>query len=189
MYELEKENLRRFSDYITKFLRPSVVKNFMTIYLDKEMVESILSTEMTSVTTAAQMLLDQMYYLEEVGWFQAFLDTLLASEYTGLHDAIKEWDFQKLEELNEHRRFLERIEPSITKHMKPSELLAHMNDCLKPRECEEIRAEESQRGRIAASEKLVMSLLRSDKPNWFKLLKIALENCDLDEARDMLETR
>ncbi|XP_052396462.1 antiviral innate immune response receptor RIG-I-like [Carassius gibelio] len=188
MYELEKENLRRFSDYITKFLRPSVVKNFMTIYLDKEMVESILSTEMTSVTTAAQMLLDQMYYLEEVGWFQAFLDTLLASEYTGLHDAIKEWDFQKLEELNEHRRFLERIEPSITKHMKPSELLAHMNDCLKPRECEEIRAEESQRGRIAASEKLVMSLLRSDKPNWFKLLKIALENCDLDEARDMLET-
>ncbi|XP_059397279.1 probable ATP-dependent RNA helicase DDX58 [Carassius carassius] len=188
MYELEKENLRRFSDYITKFLRPSVVKNFMTIYLDKEMVESILSTEMTSVTTAAQMLLDQVYYLEEVGWFQAFLDILLASEYTGLHDAIKEWDFEKLEELNEHRRFLERIEPSITKHMKPSELLAHMSGCLKPRECEEIRAEESQRGRIAASEKLVMSLLRSDKPNWFKLLKIALENCDLDEARDMLET-
>lgn len=43
------------------------------------MVESILSTEMTSVTAAAQMLLDQMCYLEEVGWFQAFLDILLAS--------------------------------------------------------------------------------------------------------------
>uniref|UniRef100_A0A672MHW7 Helicase ATP-binding domain-containing protein n=1 Tax=Sinocyclocheilus grahami TaxID=75366 RepID=A0A672MHW7_SINGR len=152
------------------------------------MVESILSTEMTSVTTAAQMLLDQMYYLEEVGWFQAFLDILLASEYTGLHEAIKEWNFQELEELNDHRRFLERIEPSITKHMKPSELLAHMSGCLKPRECEEIRAEESQRGHIAASEKLVTSLLRSDKPNWFKLLKIALENCDLDEALNMLET-
>lgn len=188
MYEMEKENLRRFSDYITKFLRPSVIKNFMTVYLDKEMVESILSTEMKSVTAAAQMLLDQMCYLEEVGWFQAFLDILLASEYTGLHDAIKEWNFQELEQLNEHRRFLERIEPSITKHLKPSELIAHMSGCLKPRECEEIRAEESQRGRIAASEKLVASLLRSDKPNWFKLLKIALENCDLDEARDMLET-
>lgn len=188
MYEMEKENLRRFSDYITKFLRPSVIKNFMTVYLDKEMVESILSTEMKSVTAAAQMLLDQMCYLEEVGWFQAFLDILLASEYTGLHDAIKEWNFQELEQLNEHRRFLERIEPSITKHLKPSELIAHMSGCLKPRECEEIQAEESQRGRIAASEKLVASLLRSDKPNWFKLLKIALENCDLDEARDMLET-
>uniref|UniRef100_A0A8C1XKY8 Activating signal cointegrator 1 complex subunit 3 n=1 Tax=Cyprinus carpio TaxID=7962 RepID=A0A8C1XKY8_CYPCA len=140
MYEMEKENLRRFSDYITKFLRPSVIKNFMTVYLDKEMVESILSTEMKSVTAAAQMLLDQMCYLEEVGWFQAFLDILLASEYTGLHDAIKEWNFQELEQLNEHRRFLERIEPSITKHLKPSELIAHMSGCLKPRECEEIQA-------------------------------------------------
>ncbi|XP_016405112.1 probable ATP-dependent RNA helicase DDX58 [Sinocyclocheilus rhinocerous] len=188
MYEMEKKNLRHFSDYITRFLRPSVIKNFMTVYLDKEIVESILSKEMTSVTTAAQMLLDQMCYLEDMGWFQAFLDILLASEYTGLHEAIKEWNFQELEELNEHRRFLERIEPSITKHMKPSELLAHMSGCLKPIECEEIRAEESQRGRIAASEKLVTSLLRSDKPNWFKLLKIALENCDLDEALDLLET-
>uniref|UniRef100_A0A673GRJ2 RNA helicase n=1 Tax=Sinocyclocheilus rhinocerous TaxID=307959 RepID=A0A673GRJ2_9TELE len=203
MYEMEKKNLRHFSDYITRFLRPSVIKNFMTVYLDKEIVESILSKEMTSVTTAAQMLLDQMCYLEDMGWFQAFLDILLASEYTGLHEAIKEWNFQELEELNEHRRFLERIEPSITKHMKPSELLAHMSGCLKPIECEEIRAvslllnmlyrsaqarDESQRGRIAASEKLVTSLLRSDKPNWFKLLKIALENCDLDEALDLLET-
>uniref|UniRef100_A0A673GRX5 RNA helicase n=1 Tax=Sinocyclocheilus rhinocerous TaxID=307959 RepID=A0A673GRX5_9TELE len=189
MYEMEKKNLRHFSDYITRFLRPSVIKNFMTVYLDKEIVESILSKEMTSVTTAAQMLLDQMCYLEDMGWFQAFLDILLASEYTGLHEAIKEWNFQELEELNEHRRFLERIEPSITKHMKPSELLAHMSGCLKPIECEEIRAVSLlQRGRIAASEKLVTSLLRSDKPNWFKLLKIALENCDLDEALDLLET-
>uniref|UniRef100_A0A9J8B4C1 RNA helicase n=1 Tax=Cyprinus carpio carpio TaxID=630221 RepID=A0A9J8B4C1_CYPCA len=108
------------------------------------MVESILSTEMKSVTAAAQMLLDQMCYLEEVGWFQAFLDILLASEYTGLHDAIKEWNFQELEQLNEHRRFLERIEPSITKHLKPSELIAHMSGCLKPRECEEIQAAETE---------------------------------------------
>ncbi|XP_016322144.1 probable ATP-dependent RNA helicase DDX58 [Sinocyclocheilus anshuiensis] len=96
---------------------------------------------MRSVTTAAQMLLDRMCYLEEVGWFQAFLDILLSSVST-----------------------------------------------LEPRECEEVQAEESQRGRIAASEKLVTSLLRSDKPNWFKLLKHALENCDLDKALDMLET-
>lgn len=65
---------------------------------------------------------------------------LCTVEYTGLHDAIKEWNFQELEQLNEHRRFLERIEPSITKHLKPSELIAHMSGCLKPRECEEIQA-------------------------------------------------
>ncbi|RXN08417.1 putative ATP-dependent RNA helicase DDX58 [Labeo rohita] len=187
MYELEKENLRRFSAYITKFLRPSVIKNFMTTYLEKEMVESILSTEEKSVTIAAQMLLDKMCYLEEVGWFQAFLDILLASEYTGLHNAIKDWNFQELEDLNKHRTYLERIEPSIVKHMKPSELLAHMSDCLRLRECEEIKAEESRRGPIAASEKLVASLLRSDRPNWFKLLKIALESCELDEALELLE--
>ncbi|KAL1249248.1 hypothetical protein QQF64_020253, partial [Cirrhinus molitorella] len=188
MYELEKRNLQRFSAYITKFLRPSVIKNFMATYLDKEMVENILSMEEKSVTTAAQMLLERMYCLEEVGWFQAFLDILHASEYIGLHDAIKEWNFEELEKLNEHRRFLERIEPSITKHMKPSDLLMHMSCCLKPRECEEIKAEESQRGRMAASEKLVASLLRSDRPNWFKLLKIALDACELDEALELLET-
>ncbi|XP_052450085.1 antiviral innate immune response receptor RIG-I [Carassius gibelio] len=188
MYELEKENLRRFSDHITMFLRPSLIKDFMTEYLGKkEAVESILSTETKSVTKAAQMLLDEICFLEETGWFQAFLDTLHASDYTGLHHAIKDWSFQELEKLSEHRRLLEKIEASITKHMKPSEMLVHMSDCLKPRECEEIRAEESQRGRIAASEKLVMSLLRSDKPNWFKLLKIALGNCDLDEALQLLE--
>lgn len=64
----------------------------------------------------------------------------VALEYTGLHKAIKEWDFRELEELNEHRKLLERIEPSITKLIKPSELLAYMNDCLNIRECELIQA-------------------------------------------------
>jgi len=63
-----------------------------------------------------------------------------AVDYTGLHKAIKEWDFSKLEELKEHQMLLERIEPSITKLIKPGELLTHMNDCLKLRECEEIKA-------------------------------------------------
>ncbi|KAK7132848.1 hypothetical protein R3I93_019176 [Phoxinus phoxinus] len=188
MYEQEKENLRRLSDYIAKILRPSLIKTFMTTYFDKEMVERILSAEETSVTAAAQMLLERMCSLEQEGWFQAFLDTLFASEYTGLHKAIKKWDFGELEELNEYRKLLERIEPSITKLIKPSELLTHMNDCLKPRECEEIKAVESQRGHIAASEKLVDTLLRSDQPNWFKALKIALDACSFDQALELLES-
>ncbi|CAM4674469.1 unnamed protein product [Leuciscus chuanchicus] len=188
MYELEKENLRRLSDYIAKILRPSLIKTFLTTHFDKEVVERILSAEETSVTAAAQMLLDRMCFLEEEGWFQAFLDTLFASEYTGLHKAIKDWDFGELEELNEHRMLLERIEPSITKLIKPSELLTHMNDCLKPRECEEIKAVDSQKGHIAASEKLVDTLLRSDKSNWFKVLKMALDACSCYQALDLLES-
>ncbi|KAK9954750.1 hypothetical protein ABG768_016796 [Culter alburnus] len=189
MYELEKENLRRLSDNIARFLQPSLIKTFMTAYFDKETVEKILSTEETlSVTKAAQMLLDQMCYLEKVGWFQEFLDILYASEYTGLHKAIKEWNFSELEELDEHRKLLERIEPSFTKLIKPSELLAYMNDCLNIREREEIKAVESHRGYIAASQKLVDSLLRSDKPNWFKVLKIALDACRFDQALELLES-
>lgn len=187
MYELEKENLRRFSGYIEKFLRPSLIKVFLTTYFDKEKIERILSTEEKSVTEAAQLLLDQMCYLEEEGWFQGFLDILLTSEYTGLYNAIKEWDFSELERMNEHRKLLERIEPSITKHIKPSELLTHMNDCLNPREQEEINAVETQCGLIAASEKLVNALLRSDKPNWFKVLKLALDSCSFYEALNLLD--
>lgn len=47
---------------------------------------------------------------------------------------------------------------------------------------------EIQRGHIAASEKLVNSLLRSDKPNWFKVLKIALDACRFDQALELLES-
>lgn len=181
--------MRRLSSYITAILRPSLIKTFMTTYLKKETVERILSTEQSSVSAAAQMLLDCMCDLEEDGWFQAFLDVLHTAEYTGLHDAIKNWNFSEFEELHEHRKLLERIEPSITKHLKPRELLAHMNCCLNQRESEEIQAVETQRGPIAASEKLVDFLLRSDKANWFKVLKIALDACELYEALELLETR
>lgn len=47
---------------------------------------------------------------------------------------------------------------------------------------------ESHRGYIAASQKLVDSLLRSDKPNWFKVLKIALDACRFDQALELLES-
>lgn len=137
--------------------------------------------------------------------------SVLCVEYTGLHAAVMEWDFRELEDLQEHRKLLEKIEPSITKHMKPSELLTHMSDTLKTKECEEIRAVrrahiishthmhqhtyvnvclsqvETQRGPLAASEKMVRCLLRSDQHNWFKVLKIALEQCDLTLALQLLE--
>lgn len=65
---------------------------------------------------------------------------MLCVEYTGLCEALMDWDFSKFESLQEHRSLLEKIEPSITKHMKPIELLTHMSDTLKTKECEEIRA-------------------------------------------------
>ncbi|KAL7863909.1 hypothetical protein AOLI_G00153290 [Acnodon oligacanthus] len=186
MYELEKENLRRFSRYIVQVLRPSYIRIFLTAYLDEESVERILSEEKSSVTSAAEMLLERMWQLEEAGWFQAFLDSLHASEYTGLYAAVSKWDFKELDDLQPFRRLLDRIEPSITKNMKPRELLAHMSDCISQRECEEIRAVEDQSGCVAASERLVASLRRSDKP-WFKVLKMALDACSQKLALQLLE--
>uniref|UniRef100_W5L9E5 Activating signal cointegrator 1 complex subunit 3 n=1 Tax=Astyanax mexicanus TaxID=7994 RepID=W5L9E5_ASTMX len=186
MYELEKQNLRLFSKYIVQVLRPSYIKVFLSEYLDEESVERILSEEKASVTSAAQMLLDKMFQLEAEGWFQAFLDTLLASEYTGLHAAVSDWNFAELEDLQDCRTLLDRVEPSITKNMKPRELLSHLSDCLTHREREEIRAVEDQCGCVAASERLVKSLRRCDK-QWFKMLKTALYNCSQKLALQLLE--
>uniref|UniRef100_A0A8B9HGA8 Activating signal cointegrator 1 complex subunit 3 n=1 Tax=Astyanax mexicanus TaxID=7994 RepID=A0A8B9HGA8_ASTMX len=186
MYELEKQNLRLFSKYIVQVLRPSYIKVFLSEYLDEESVERILSEEKASVTCAAQMLLDKMFQLEAEGWFQAFLDTLLASEYTGLHAAVSDWNFAELEDLQDCRTLLDRVEPSITKNMKPRELLSHLSDCLTHREREEIRAVEDQCGCVAASERLVKSLRRCDK-QWFKMLKTALYNCSQKLALQLLE--
>uniref|UniRef100_A0A673VVL5 RNA helicase n=1 Tax=Salmo trutta TaxID=8032 RepID=A0A673VVL5_SALTR len=187
MYESEKLNLKRCSEYLIYILRPSYVKGFMTTYLQPEVAERILSEESKSVTSAAQVFLDQVCLLEELGWYQALLDALDAEDYKGLCEALKKWDFQILESTKIHRVLLERIEPSFTKMIKPRDLLRHLGDCLRKRECEEIQAIENQKGPIAAAERLTDCLKRSDKQNWFKLLKSALFSCELTEALQLLE--
>ncbi|XP_030629349.1 antiviral innate immune response receptor RIG-I [Chanos chanos] len=186
MYEMEKENLKKFSEYIARTLRPSFIKGFMTVYLTEETTERILSEEGSSVTSAAHMLLEKMWTLEKLGWFQAFLDELRAAGYTGLYAAITKWDFGDLERMRNYQHLLERIRPSIIYRIKPNELLPHMNDCLTLRECEEINSVGMQRGQTAASEKLVDCLRRSDK-QWFKTLTTALYNCDFHQALELLE--
>ncbi|NP_001157171.1 antiviral innate immune response receptor RIG-I [Salmo salar] len=187
MYESEKRNLLRCSEYLVHILRPSYVKGFMTTYLQPEVAERILSEESKSVTSAAQVFLDQVCLLDELGWYQALLDALDAEDYKGLCEALKKWDFQILESTKIHRVLLERIEPSFTKMIKPRDLLLHLGDCLRKREYEEIQAIENQKGPIAAAERLTDCLKRSDKQNWFKLLKSALLSCDLTDALQLLE--
>ncbi|KPP71746.1 hypothetical protein Z043_109311, partial [Scleropages formosus] len=150
-------------------------------------MERILSEERSSVTCAAKMLLEKMWTLQEQGWFQSFLDHLLAGEYTGLHKAIEEWNFEKIEQMTPHKKLLERIEASFTNQIKPVEILTYMTECFTPRECEEIRATDEQKGHIAASEKLTECLKRSDKSNWFKLLILALQRCNYDTALQLLD--
>ncbi|KAJ8262237.1 hypothetical protein GJAV_G00164150 [Gymnothorax javanicus] len=187
MYESEKENLKRFKCYIVDILRPSFIKRFMITYLEKEIVERILAEELTSVTSAAEMLLKNILDLEERGWFQAFMDELQAAEYTGLSEAIREWDFKKLEDMRNHKTLLYQIEASFTKQIKPMDVVIQMADCIFPQEREQIMAITGQKGHIAGAEKLAECLRRSDKPNWFKVLKLALEEGNFLNALDLLD--
>ncbi|KAJ8382995.1 hypothetical protein SKAU_G00037730 [Synaphobranchus kaupii] len=149
MYDFEKEQLTRFKDYIVQILRPSYIERFMSMYLETEMVERILAEEKTSVTSAAQMLLQNILGLEETGWFQAFLDELQAQGYSGLRVAILEWDFKNLEDMRFHKDLLNIIESAFTREIKPFEIVTYMSECFSPRECEEIRAVTEQKGQIA----------------------------------------
>ncbi|XP_023697565.2 antiviral innate immune response receptor RIG-I [Paramormyrops kingsleyae] len=187
MYEDEKENLKKFRNYIVQIIRPSNIKGFLTTYLETAVVERILSEENRSVTTAAELLLGKMCDLEEMGWFQGFLDALLEGEYNGLYNAIKEWDFKEIERMSTYKKLLERIEASFTKQIKPCEIITRMTDCFVSREVEEIRATDEQKGHIAAAEKLVECLKRSDRSNCFKLLLLALEHCDNTELLQLLD--
>ncbi|XP_046873471.1 probable ATP-dependent RNA helicase DDX58 isoform X2 [Hypomesus transpacificus] len=186
MYETEKNNLRLFNNHIVAILRPSYITEFMNTYLSAECVERILSEEVSSVTTAAERLLQSVCELETQGWFQGFKDTLSASGYHGLSRALREWDFGPLESLVEARALLDRVEPGLTSHIKPSDLVPHLVPCLLPRQGEEIRAVEAQRGCTAAGRCLIGCLKRSDCDTWFKQLKMALEECEFTLALSQL---
>ncbi|KAK1174963.1 antiviral innate immune response receptor RIG-I-like [Acipenser oxyrinchus oxyrinchus] len=183
MYELEKENLKRCSAYIVTILRPSYIKGFMTTYLPPVIVQEILSQELSSVTLAAELLLQHILTLDENGWFQEFLDVLEAQGYIGLNEAIKKWDFEQIEKLEPFKKFLELIEPSFIKNVKAVEIIIYMRECLFDQDCEEIQ----RLSNIAGAQKLVECLKRTDKINSFKLLKLALEECNCDIVLDLLD--
>nr|XP_015201265.1 PREDICTED: probable ATP-dependent RNA helicase DDX58 isoform X1 [Lepisosteus oculatus] len=187
MYELEKENLKRFNSYIVKILRPSYIKEFMVDYLRPEKAEQIISEEGISVTSAAEMLMRSLWTLDQDGWFVAFLNTLRAEGYTGLYEAIKEWDFKNIDSMEPFKHLLDRIEQSFTKQIKPTEMINHMKDCLLARECEEIMAISLQKGNIAGAQKFTECLKRSDKSNWYKTLTLALQNCNYMVAYELLD--
>ncbi|MBN3306152.1 DDX58 helicase, partial [Amia calva] len=151
------------------------------------MVETILSEEVKSVTSATEMLMQNLMALDQPGWFIAFVDILNAEGYTGLCEAIKQWDFKTIESMEPFKLLLERIEQSITKQIKPTEIIPLMGECLFDREYEEIRAVTDRKGNIAGAQKLIELLKRSDKCNWYKSLTLALQSCNYQTALDLMD--
>ncbi|KAM3846620.1 antiviral innate immune response receptor RIG-I isoform 2-T2 [Vipera latastei] len=172
MTEVERENLLRCKEYIVKTLNPAYVLSYMKTWLSDETVERI-QEESNQPTKAAELFLQSILQLNVDGWFRGFLDALKASDYTGLHDAIDQWDFKRIEGLEPHRQLLKRIEP-ILQDIDVADIQGHMTDCLRIQEWEEIRKISERKGRKASASKLVECLCRSDKEHWPKTFQIAL---------------
>lgn len=63
--------------------------------------------------------------------------SLCLKGYTGLAEAIENWDFSKLEKLELHRQLLKRIEATMLE-VDPVAVMPYINTCLIERECAEI---------------------------------------------------
>ncbi|XP_023379807.1 probable ATP-dependent RNA helicase DDX58 [Pteropus vampyrus] len=124
---------------------------------------------------AASLFLRFLLELQEEGWFRGFMDALNHAGYSGLYEAIENWDFQKIEKLEEYRLLLRRLQPEFKTRIIPNDILPDISECLLDQECEEIIQICSNKGPMAGAEKMVECLLRSDKENWPKSLKLALE--------------
>uniref|UniRef100_A0A8C8RFD0 RNA helicase n=1 Tax=Pelusios castaneus TaxID=367368 RepID=A0A8C8RFD0_9SAUR len=177
----QKKSLACYRQYIEKTLNPVYVLGNMTEWLSDGAREKIQTEEGKGVTAAAALFVDSILQLDSEGWFRGFLDALSEAGYTGLKEAIENWDFQKLERLEEHRQLLKRIEATM-RDIDPDQLIPDLNMCLIDRECQEIKQTKERKGRMAGAVKLLECLCRSDKENWPKTFQLALERAGYDEA-------
>ncbi|NXW57640.1 DDX58 helicase, partial [Eurystomus gularis] len=153
-----------------------------------EVTERIRKEEEKGVTAAAALFVDVLLELEEERWLRGFLDALVAAGYTGLAEAIENWDFSKLEKLDRHRELLKRIEATMIE-VDPVAVMPYINSCLIERECEEILQISEYRSKAAGITKLIECLCRSDKENWPKSLQLALDNTGYYNASELWDMR
>nr|XP_006975386.1 antiviral innate immune response receptor RIG-I [Peromyscus maniculatus bairdii] len=175
----QRQNLQAFREYVRKTLDPTYILSYMGPWLQEDEVQYIQAEKNNKgPMEAASLFLQYLLQLRSDGWFRAFLDALYHAGYCGLYEAIESWDFQKIEKLEEHRLLLRRLQPEFKARINPTDILSELSECLINQECEEIRQICFTKGMMAGAEKMVECLLRSDKENWPKVLKLALEKED-----------
>ncbi|KAF4804306.1 putative ATP-dependent RNA helicase DDX58 [Turdus rufiventris] len=108
----------------------------------------------------------------------------LSDGYTGLAEAIENWDFSKLEKLELHRQLLKRIEATMLE-VDPVVIMPYINTCLIERDCDEILQISEYRSKAAGITKLIECLCRSDKENWPKSLQLALDSAGYYNASEL----
>ncbi|NXR65785.1 DDX58 helicase, partial [Rhadina sibilatrix] len=184
----EKQNLRCYRRYIERSLNPVYILSNMTDWLSDEVKERVRKEEEKGVTAAAALFLDAILLLEAEGWLRGFLDALVAAGYTGLAEAIENWDFSKLEKLELHRQLLKRVEATMLE-IDPVAIMPYINTCLIERECDEILQVCEYRSKAAGITKLIECLCRSDKENWPKSLQLALDIAGYYNASELWNIR
>ncbi|KAM6304297.1 antiviral innate immune response receptor RIG-I isoform 2-T2 [Podargus strigoides] len=188
----EKRSLQCYRRYIERSLNPLYILSNMSDWLSDEVKERVQKEEEKGVTAAAALFLDALLQLEAEGWLRGLLDALIAAGYTGLAEAIENWDFSKLEKLESHRQLLKRIEATMLE-VDPVALMPHINTCLIERECDEILQVQlmisEYRSKAAGITKLIECLCRSDKENWPKSLQLALDNTGYYNASELWDVR
>ncbi|NXI91425.1 DDX58 helicase, partial [Psophia crepitans] len=185
----EKRSLQCYRRYIEKSLNPVYVLSTMTDWLSDEVKERVRKEEEEKgVTAAAALFLDAVLQLEAKGWFRGFLNALVVAGYTGLAEAIENWDFSKLEKLELHRQLLKRIEATMLE-IDPVALMPYINMCLIERECDEILQMSECKSKAAGITKLIECLCRSDKENWPKCLQLALDITGYYNASELWNMR
>ncbi|XP_043831167.1 antiviral innate immune response receptor RIG-I [Dromiciops gliroides] len=176
MTEEEKKNLKVFGNYIRNILDPTYILNYMTDWFSQENIQSIQAVKTNKgVTAAATLFLECLLKFEETGWFRGFLDALHGAGYTGLLEAIQNWNFQKIEKLEKPKELLKYLHKEFRDGIHADIILPRISKCLLNQQCEEIRQAQNNAGNIAGADKLAEHLLRSDKENWPRVLKLALE--------------
>ncbi|KAG3287363.1 DExD/H-box helicase 58 [Ictidomys tridecemlineatus] len=172
----QRRNLLTFQDYVRKILDPTHILCYMAPWFREDKMQYIQAEKNNrGPMEAASLFLQFLLELQEEGWFRGFLDALNQAGYSGLYEAIENWDFNKIEKLEVYRTLLKRLQPEFKNRIIPLEILPELAECLISQECEEIRQTCYNKGMIAGSEKLIECLLKSDKENWPKVLKLALE--------------
>ncbi|NXP48462.1 DDX58 helicase, partial [Heliornis fulica] len=185
----QKKSLQCYRRYIERSLNPVFILSNMTDWLSDEVKERVRKEEEEKgVTAAAALFLDAILQLEAEGWLRGFMDALSAAGYTGLAEAIENWDFSKLEKLELYRQLLKRIEATMLE-IDPVALMPYINTCLIERECDEILQISESRSKASGITKLIECLCRSDKENWPKSLQLALENTGYYNASELWDMR
>ncbi|NXA89289.1 DDX58 helicase, partial [Melanocharis versteri] len=182
----EKRNLRCYRRYIERSLNPVYILGNMTDWLSDEVKERVRKEEEKGVTAAAalfQDVKDRVLNYFKI-YFLNYSPALKVFSYTGLAEAIENWDFSKLEKLELHRQLLKRIEATMLE-IDPVTIMPYINTCLIERECDEILQVCEYRSKAAGITKLIECLCRSDKENWPKSLQLALDNAGYYNASEL----